>query len=85
MLLHRLSAVVLGILAFIAAFTVCAKWIVDAQTGMASAWIIVPFFWGAAILAVLVNYLAQWRSPVARYLARHRPLAGPREGVELPG
>lgn len=83
MLMRRLLALLISVVAFVAAFAVCAIWIFDA--GMASAWIIVPFFWSAAGLALLMHYLAQLRSPIARYLARRRPLAGPRAGVQLPG
>jgi hypothetical protein len=85
MLLHRLLAVLLGIFAFAAAFAVCAHWMVDAQTGLANAWVIVPFFWAPAILAMLVHYVAQWRLPVSRILSRLKPFAGSNAGVQLPG
>lgn len=85
MLMHRILAVLLWVLAAIAAFAISAVWIIDAQSGMVSAWVILPFFWSAAVLSILGHYLAQWRPPIARYLARHRPLAGPRAGAELPG
>ena len=85
MLKHRILAVLLWVLAAIAAFAISAVWIIDAQSGMVSAWVILPFFWSAAVLSILGHYLAQWRPPIARYLARHRPLAGPRAGAELPG
>lgn len=84
MLVQRLLAALLQILAVVVAFAVCALWIADAQSGTVSAWAILPFFWSAAALAVLGHYLARWRAPVTHYLARHKPLAGPREGAELP-
>ena len=85
MLMHRIAAAVLWILATITSFAICAWWITDAQSGMVSAWVILPFFWSAALLSVLVHYAVQWRDPIGRYLARHKPLAGPRQGAELPG
>ena len=85
MLMHRISAALLWTLAAVVAFAVCAVWIADAQHGVVSAWVILPFFWSAAVLAVVGNYLAQWRAPLARYLARYRLLARPRTGAELPG
>ena len=85
MLMHRISAALLWTLAAVVAFAVCAVWIADAQRGVVSAWVILPFFWSAAVLAVVGHHLAQWLGPLARYLARHRPLAGPRAGAELPG
>jgi hypothetical protein len=50
---------------------------------------LVAMLWGsAAVFAaapILKRYLVQLRDPAACYLARHKPLAGPREGAELPG
>lgn len=85
MRMHRIVAALLWTLAAAVAFAVCAVWVADAQRGAVGAWVILPFFWSAAVLAVAGHYLAQWRAPLARYLARHRPLAGPRTGAELPG
>ena len=85
MLLHKFLAVVLWPLAVLTALVVCAWWIVDTQSGKISAWAILPFFWGAALVAVVAHYVAQWRDPVIRYLVRHKPLTGPRSGAELPG
>lgn len=85
MLMHKILAALLWVLAAVVLFALCAVWIIDAQSGMVSAWVILPFFWSAAVLSVLVHYLAQWRTPIAGYLARHRPLAGRRAGAELPG
>jgi prepilin signal peptidase PulO-like enzyme (type II secretory pathway) len=84
MLMHKILTALLWVLAAFVLFALCAVWIIDAQSGMVSAWVILPFFWSAAILSVLGRYLAQWRDPVIRYLARHKPLAGPGAGAELP-
>ena len=84
MLMPRILAVLLWPLAVVVVFAVCAYWIVDAQSGKISAWVILPFFWGAALMAVVAHYVAQWRDPISRYLASHKPLAGPRPGAELP-
>ncbi len=40
---------------------------------------------GAAITLLGCALVCEYTDPVRRYLARHRPLAGPREGAELPG
>ncbi len=85
MLMHRISAALLWTLAAVVAFAVCAVWIADAQRGVVSAWVILPFFWSAAVLAVVGHHLAQWLAPLARNLARHRLLPRPRTGAELPG
>jgi hypothetical protein len=85
MLMHKILAVLLWVLAAFVLFTLCAVWIIDAPSGMVSAWGILPFFWSAAVLAVLGHNVAQRWAPVSRYLARHRSLAGPRTGAELPG
>lgn len=84
MLMHRISAALLWTLAAFVLFALCAAWIIGAQSGMVSAWVILPFFWSAAILSMLGHYLARWRAPVIRYLARYKPLADSRASVELP-
>jgi hypothetical protein len=56
-----------------------------AQGGLMAAWALVLFFWGAAGLAALAQATIQRQDPMSRYLSRHRPLAGPRPGAELPG
>jgi hypothetical protein len=83
--LHKILAAMLWPLAVLLAFAMAVIWVVDVQSGKLSAWAILPFFWGAAIVAIVVHYLGQWRDPLTRYLARHKPLAGPRPGAELPG
>jgi hypothetical protein len=85
MQLHKILAAMLWPLAVLVAFAIGTMWVVDTQSGKISAWAILPFFWGAAVLAIVVHYLAQWRDPLNRYLTRHKPLAGPRPGAELPG
>jgi hypothetical protein len=81
MLLNRISAALLWILAAPVAFAIGAVWIADAQSGVVSAWVILPFFWSAAVLVAVGHYVAQWRAP----LARHKSLADPRGSAELPG
>jgi hypothetical protein len=85
MLLHKFLAALLWPVAVCAIIAVMGLWLVDTQSGKISAWAIVPFFWGAALLAGVVHYVGQLRDPIGRYLARHKPLAGPRPGAELPG
>lgn len=85
MLMHRISAALLWTLAAVIAFAVCAVWIADAQRGVVSAWVILPFFWSAAVLAVVGHHLAQWLAPVIRHIAGHRLLARHRTDAELPG
>ena len=52
MRMHRIVAALLWTLAAAAAFVVCTVWIADAQRGAVGAWVILPFFWSAAVLAV---------------------------------
>ena len=84
MRVHKIMAALLWVFAAFVLFALCALWIIDAQSGMVSAWIILPFFWSAAVLSVVGHYLAQWRDPVIRYLARHRALAAPRADAGQP-
>lgn len=83
MLMHKILAALLWVLAAFVLFALCGMWIIDAQSGTVSAWVILPFFWSAAVLSVFGHYLALCREPLMRFLARHRP-AGPRVGAELP-
>jgi hypothetical protein len=85
MLLHKVLRAVIWPLAALAAFAMCALWFADTHGGKVSAWAILPFFWGAALVALVVHHLGQLRDPISRYLARHKPLAGPRPGAEIPG
>ena len=66
MLMHSISAALLWTLAAVFAFAVCAVWIADAQSGVVSAWVVLPFFWSAAVLAVVGHHLAQWLAPLSR-------------------
>ncbi|MBX9589161.1 MAG: hypothetical protein K2X43_07645 [Hyphomonadaceae bacterium] len=84
MLMPRVWVALIWVLAAAAVFSMCAVWIVDAHSGMVGAWTLLAFFWSAALLSVLGHYLVKWRDPVARYLARRKPLAGPRRGAQLP-
>ena len=61
-----------------------AAWMDEAQSGKMSALVLVAFFWGAALVAVLVHYLSQGADALTRYRLYHKPLAGPRAGAELP-
>ena len=81
----KILAALLWILAAATAFAICAIWITNVQDGMISAWVILPFFWSAALLSVLGHLLVQWRGPIASTLARLKPLAGLRANSELPG
>jgi hypothetical protein len=72
-------------LATVAILAVTVASLPDLQSGKVGAWIILPIFWGGAAVAVGVHRLAQLRDPIGRYLARHKSLAGPRPGAELPG
>ncbi len=85
MSLRNVLRAAMGPLATLAIFAACVFWFADTESGKVGAWVILPFFWGGAIVAVGVHHLAQLRDPLTRYLARHRPLAGPRPGAELPG
>lgn len=84
MWMHRGFAALLWLLAAAAAFAISAVWVVDAQSGKMSAWALVPIFWGAALVAVLVHYLSLGGDALTRYLHHHKPLSGPRPGAELP-
>jgi Flp pilus assembly protein protease CpaA len=77
MRMQRIAAALLWTLAAVVAFAVCAVWIADAQSGIVSAWVILPFFWSAAVLAVVGHHLAQWLAPVIRQIAGHKLRAGP--------
>jgi hypothetical protein len=85
MLLQRILGAALWLAAGAAVLIVYVVWLVDAESGKVSAWAMLPFFWGAALVAALAHYLSQLRDPVSRYMARRKPLAGPRPGAELPG
>jgi len=85
MTMHRGLAALLWLVAGAAVLVAGAAWAVDVESGKMSAWVLVPFFWGAALVAVLVHYLAQGADALTRHRLHHRPLAGPRAGAELPG
>ena len=54
------------------------------RTGDMTFWSAVAIVLGAPFLAAILRYTANARDPVQRYVARHKPLAGPRPGAELP-
>ncbi len=85
MSLRKVVLAMLWPLAIVAILAVSVASLPDIQGGKVSAWMILPFFWGGAAVAVGVHQLAQLRDPIGRYLARHKSLAGPRPGAELPG
>jgi hypothetical protein len=85
MSLRKVVLTMLWPFAIVAIIAVSVASLPDIQNGKVSAWMILPFFWGGAAVAVGVRQLAQLRDPIGRYLARHKPLAGPRPGAELPG
>ena len=85
MSLRNVVRVVVWPLATLAMSAACVLCFAGTEGGKVGAWVILPFFWGGAVVAVGVHQLAQLRDPLSRYLARHRPLAGPRAGAELPG
>lgn len=73
-----------AIKAFGAAATAAMMW--RLLRGGAQPWVwafLLPASLGVAILRHAL--IAQYTTPVRRYLARHQTLAGPREGAELPG
>ena len=85
MSLRNVLRAAMGPLATLAIFAACVSWFADTESGKVGAWVILPFFWGGAVVAAGVHLLAQLRDPLGRYLTRHKPLAGPRPGAELPG
>jgi hypothetical protein len=54
-----------------------------AGEGLLPPWALVAFMWSAAMVAGLAHHLAA-PDPCTRYRLRHKPLAGPREGAQLP-
>lgn len=84
MSMHRCLAAALWLLAAAAAFAIGASWAGDAQSGKMTPWALVALFWGAALVAVLVHYLALGGDALTRYLHHHKRLSGPRPGAELP-
>jgi len=54
-----------------------------AQDGQMQAWALVSFVWSVAMLAGFAHHLGA-RDALTRYRERHKPLAGPREGAQLP-
>lgn len=62
-----------------------AQWILSAHTVAGGRLALAPFALSAALLATLILARGQRRNSRTRYRARHKPLAGPRPGAELPG
>ena len=59
MSIHRSLAAALWVLAAAAVFAIGASWAADAQDGKLTPWALVALFWGAALVSVLIHYLAQ--------------------------
>jgi hypothetical protein len=85
MALRNIVRIVVWPLATLAMSAAFVLWFTGTEGGKVGAWVMLPFFWGGAMVAAGVHQIAQLRDPVSRYLARHKPLAGPRPGAELPG
>src|SRR5262245_49722030 len=75
---HRGLAVALWVLAAAAAFAIGAAWADDARSGKITPWALVALFWSAALVSVLIHYLAQGPVLLSRY--RHEPPAAPSVG-----
>jgi ABC-type cobalamin transport system permease subunit len=66
-----------------AAFAFVTLCLLMAPEGRVSAWALAASALSAALTAAVVLN-AVTRDPLARYRARHKPLAGPRRGARLP-
>lgn len=83
MLTSRSVTLALWALGAAAAAGVSAHWIVSAGDGRLTAWALVSLLWCVAMLTGFVHHLREG-APLERYRLRHKPLAGPREGAQLP-
>ena len=79
----RILTIALWALGAAVAAGVSAVTIIAAEGGRLSALALVSLLWCAAMLAGLVHHVRE-DCPVERYRTTHKPLAGPREGAELP-
>jgi uncharacterized membrane protein YbhN (UPF0104 family) len=70
---RRGLAAVLWLLAAAAAIGVAASWADDAQDGKITPWALVAFFWSAALVSVLIHYLAQGPDALRRYRLQRKP------------
>ena len=78
------AALLAGLLAAAAIFAVSTLWVIAGRGGHLSAWAVIPFFWSAVLLAGVAHALRQLPGTLTGYRRHHRPLAGPREGAQLP-
>jgi len=83
MFADRRVTVALWALGAAAAAGVSALGIVAAEEGRLAAWALVSLLWCAAMLSGLVHHLREGAA-LDRYRLHHKPLAGPREGAQLP-
>jgi len=73
---HRNLAAALWLLAAAAAFAIGASWAGEAQSGKISPWALVAFFWGAALVSVLIHYLSRGaEDALKRYRPHHKSAA----------
>jgi hypothetical protein len=85
MTMHRGLTAVLLLVAGAAILVAVAAWPLGVQSGKVSPAILVAFFWAVALVAMLAHFLSQGGDALTRYRLRHKPLAGPRPGADLPG
>lgn len=84
MTMHRGLTALLWLVAGVGMLAAAGIWAADVQSGKISAFVLVAFFWVAALMAVVVHYLSQGADALTRYRLYHKSLAGPRAGAELP-
>jgi hypothetical protein len=80
---HRNVAAVLWLLAAAATLAIGAIWAPGAQSGKLSPWTLVAFFWGAALLSVLIHYLSHGPDALRRYRLQHKATAAQRSGAKF--
>jgi hypothetical protein len=83
MTMRRRIVILLWILGAASALGISTLWVVAAQSGLLSAWALVPFAWSVALLAGLAHHLRDG-ARTTRYRLDREPLAGPRAGAWLP-
>jgi hypothetical protein len=83
MSMDRKVTILLWTLGSAAALGLSTLSVLVAEDGRMSPWALVSFMWSVAMLAGLVHHLGG-QDAMTRYRLRHKPLAGPREGAQLP-
>jgi hypothetical protein len=81
--MSRRMTVLLWALGAALALSVSGLSVMAAEDGRMTPWALVSFMWSVAMLAGLTHHLGA-RDAMTRYRLRHKPLAGPREGAQLP-